>query len=824
MRENLVPAHCTHYPVTTELGSDLPYFSWSQIALFIPRHFIITLPVVALHAFGAVPIISAEEDCSRFPFPARLYAAGERGSTITNGDIDNDGDQDILVSNLIDGDLYMRVLLNQDGDLHLTETLYPASSFAKCRLVDMNGDGFLDFVNSRYNSPFFEIRFGVGDGTFSDRNSTSLGITYNLNFEITDLNNDGHADVIGTRESFSGNTFSYRLNDGSGSFGGTISIPNDFGAYGFSARDMNNDGLVDLITSDRSGQSISVRLNLGGMEFADPLRVSAGDFPREIDVCDLDNDGDLDVIAPAVRDNTVNLFINDGTGMLTRASDLVPGFTVGNTARAHDFDGDGYPEVVVANNFGNEVVTFKREKGSEYSIAQRLFTRADMYAVPFADLDGDALPDLLVNTLGDFEGVGYLSNNGDGTFSTFLAAPMFDIESAGNFDGDFEYADTNNDGVQDFSYCVSTLRAIFRVQRDPSGNLVSLGEIETQWEPAYFDVVDTNNDGVPDIAYVSAENESLNIMLGLGDGNFLPEIPSPSGSSTGDISAAHLNDDPYIDLVVPERNTTNFQKISVYFGTPSGIFFDRVTLPTLADPLYAACGDIDEDGDIDILGGRYTGGSNSVHVFLNNGDQTFTDFTQVSGLTFSPDLELADINNDSHLDILTLSPTNELVKIHLGNGDGTFPKSIILDAGEATDIEVADMNGDGLIDLVVSNSSGESISVYHGTSSGIFDERVNYHGGGVPGDIEPVDFDGDGRLDIASVNTLKGYLNVFVQSCVESQCFIDFNGDGMLNFFDVSAFLVFYLDQDAQADLNSDGAWDFFDVSLFLQEYQSGCP
>ncbi|MFG0246706.1 MAG: GC-type dockerin domain-anchored protein [Phycisphaerales bacterium JB052] len=52
----------------------------------------------------------------------------------------------------------------------------------------------------------------------------------------------------------------------------------------------------------------------------------------------------------------------------------------------------------------------------------------------------------------------------------------------------------------------------------------------------------------------------------------------------------------------------------------------------------------------------------------------------------------------------------------------------------------------------------------------------------------------------------------------------DLNDDGVLNFFDVSAFLVAYQAQGPVADWNGDGDWDFFDVSGFLQDYLVGCP
>jgi hypothetical protein len=55
-------------------------------------------------------------------------------------------------------------------------------------------------------------------------------------------------------------------------------------------------------------------------------------------------------------------------------------------------------------------------------------------------------------------------------------------------------------------------------------------------------------------------------------------------------------------------------------------------------------------------------------------------------------------------------------------------------------------------------------------------------------------------------------------------CLADLNGDGLLNFFDVSEFLVAYTEEDSIADFNNDGFFNFFDVSGFLVAFKDGCP
>lgn len=59
---------------------------------------------------------------------------------------------------------------------------------------------------------------------------------------------------------------------------------------------------------------------------------------------------------------------------------------------------------------------------------------------------------------------------------------------------------------------------------------------------------------------------------------------------------------------------------------------------------------------------------------------------------------------------------------------------------------------------------------------------------------------------------------------VPSSCPADLTADGFLDFFDVSAFLNDFADQDPTADFNADGQFDFFDVSAFLAAFAAGCP
>ena len=78
-------------------------------------------------------------------------------------------------------------------------------------------------------------------------------------------------------------------------------------------------------------------------------------------------------------------------------------------------------------------------------------------------------------------------------------------------------------------------------------------------------------------------------------------------------------------------------------------------------------------------------------------------------------------------------------------------------------------------------------------------------------------------IGASSENQAKGSFYVFDQGCAVV-CLADLTGDGLLNFFDISAFLQAFGAQDSSADFNGDGLFNFFDISDFLAAFAAGCP
>lgn len=82
---------------------------------------------------------------------------------------------------------------------------------------------------------------------------------------------------------------------------------------------------------------------------------------------------------------------------------------------------------------------------------------------------------------------------------------------------------------------------------------------------------------------------------------------------------------------------------------------------------------------------------------------------------------------------------------------------------------------------------------------------------------------GDEFGSVASATGDLGSPGVYIAvSCLP--CPADLTGDGMLDFFDMIAFLAAFAAQDPAADFNDDGQFDFFDITTFLTAFGEGCP
>lgn len=318
-------------------------------------------------------------------------SAGYEPQSIATGDVNGDGRPDIVVANFVscvNGCVtsYVGVLLgNGDGTFQVAVP-YAAGIFASAvALADVNGDGKLDIVvaNECQTAPnpncettsAVSILMGNGDGTFQPPVSYGTGGYEALSVAIADLNGDGYPDIAvanycenDSNCAVDGNV-SILLNKGDGTFRAGASYDTG-GIYSRSVAvaDVNGDGHADLVVSNAgrcnteacdTGE-ISVFMGNGDGTFQPPVFYSSGGTAGEsVAVSDVNGDGYPDLIvanmcltvATCNNGSIIGVLLNNGDGTFQNALTYSSGGEYGSSGIAvADVNGDGKPDIVLANS------------------------------------------------------------------------------------------------------------------------------------------------------------------------------------------------------------------------------------------------------------------------------------------------------------------------------------------------------------------------------------------------------------------------------------------------------------------------------------------
>jgi flagellin-like hook-associated protein FlgL len=115
------------------------------------------------------------------------------------------------------------------------------------------------------------------------------------------------------------------------------------------------------------------------------------------------------------------------------------------------------------------------------------------------------------------------------------------------------------------------------------------------------------------------------------------------------------------------------------------------------------------------------------------------------------------------LDLVTASPTDDLVSVLLGQGDGSFGAATQFAVGDfPVSVTSADFNGDGVLDLVTADYNDDTVSVLLGTGDGSFGAATQFSVGDFPVSVTSADFNGDGVLDLVTADFLDNAASVLL--------------------------------------------------------------
>ena len=288
------------------------------------------------------------------------------------------------------------------------------------------------------------------------------------------------------------------------------------------------------------------------------VSIAVGRGPRWISVADVNHDGNPDILVANSESETVTVLLGNGAGQFREArGSPVPAGHLPNDIAIADMNGDGNPDLVIANHqspylrvlLGDGKGGFRLAPGSPVDV----HSDPHPHGVAVGDFNGDGKPDAVTDSWGKNQ-IELLLGDGKGGLVT-----------PGRY---------------------------FPVGRRPYERLRS---------------ADFNHDGIPDVATTNLDDDTATILLGDGKGGFrnAPGSPFAAGAKPWQMSVSDLDGDGNLDIaVIPyQRDVASApaNAVTVLLGDGRGSFRPMPGTPLPLEECRGAnsvsSGDLTGDGD-----------------------------------------------------------------------------------------------------------------------------------------------------------------------------------------------------------------------------------
>ena len=345
------------------------------------------------------------------------------------------------------------------------------------------------------------------------------------------------------------------------------------------------------------------------------------------------------------------------------------------TAAWADFNNDGLEDIMMpefSSDLGSGEGTLLFENtGTDFQLVSGKFPSGVSYVTP---------------SIGDYDN--------DGLTDVYMASIRFDEGETPE-----KYSLFRNTG--DFNFSEQTVNALSTAEEE--------GAFVTSW-------VDVDNDGALDLFVVNQMAGKQSLFQGDGSGGFTKNLSTPLVTDNARNTYAawtDLDKNGYQDVILinsddGESGGDAFRLFKNEAGTFNKVEIAALNADDNAEVFTCSWGDYDNDLDMDLFAGNQEGAG---LLYRNNGNETFTKIAEAintpteetSSGTFSS--SWGDIDNDGDLDLIVTKGFYAGNCLYINQGNGTFTKvqnELITDApGFHLSASFADYNKDGFLDLLV---------------------------------------------------------------------------------------------------------------------------
>ena len=744
-----------------------------------------------------------------------------RPTSLDSGDIDGDGDIDIIIGSFDEGSIVW--FDNRSGSLdfgvrHVVTTA--ADSIQDVRLIDLDGDGDLDVVSASYGEQPVAWFENDGRGSFgavrliSDRGA----------FRVTaaDIDRDGDLDIATISKQ--AGTLEWHRNDGNARFFfGPFTVEDNLqNPDSLELVDLNIDRTPDFLVGGTTSHVLLWYENQRRGTATREHTVSANIFDSfDALPVDMDGDGDLDVVTAIVIANRGQYF-NDliwmentnGRGALTVGHDIAVSLSGTEWIEPADVDGDGDMDVVVALYSEKELVWFENLGNSTAFARRSIGTRLpDVFDGTIADFDRDGDIEIVVASESDDQVT--LFDSATNVRSPWTASPVNPPTLSHTHVGDLD-----GDGMTDVVAINSETGDIFWFRNLGQEQFGSAQLVGRGWNQAsMLQVADLDGNGVEDV--VASTRRTIDWFQGQGNGQFGPRnIVGLGFQGILSYEIVDVDANGSLDIIVTAPDSLSWIENEDGTADPSR----PQPIAESVEPRWSAVGRVDADNRVDIVAGL-----NDSLVWYRNqvGPERFSSSQTIDSHKLYTHGAIADVDGDGDSDIVVIEKDSRVEHLYwYRNDQDSFSERIRIEGSlsPVDEISLTDFDSDGDIDVILTQSNSRRVTWVEGLGGGEFGRSAKIATMGEE-DSHIADLDHDGNQDLLFANGNKGHVR-----WIEQRIPGDSNNDGLFDSSDLVAVFIAAEYEDgipnnstfAEGDWNLDGDFDTTDLVLAFRSGRYG--